>query len=70
MYKGYEIAFYGAASWSFGNEFARNVGIFGIDDSSSSLTFTFILYLTQTDISGSRAPKANKSKLTVTLVIS
>ena len=36
MYSGYRIAFDGAGSWSFGNDFAGNVVIFGIDNSSSS----------------------------------
>ena len=31
-------AFDGEASWSFGNYFARNVVIFGVDNSSSSFT--------------------------------
>ena len=36
MYSGYGIAFHGAGLWSFGNEFAWNVAIFGVDISSSS----------------------------------
>ena len=36
MYSSYGIAFDGAASWSFGNEFAGHVVIFGIDNSLSS----------------------------------
>ena len=36
VYSGYEIAFDGAGSWNFGNGFAKNVVIFGIDNSSSS----------------------------------
>ena len=37
MYNGYEIAFGGAGSWSFGyNDFARNILIFNVDNSSSS----------------------------------
>ena len=36
VYSGYGIAFNGAGSWSFGNDFARNVLIFGVDNSSSS----------------------------------
>ena len=35
MYSGYEIAFGGKDSWSFNDEFARNVMIFGVDHSSS-----------------------------------
>ena len=35
MYSGYEITFYGAGSWSFDNEIARNVINFGADNSSS-----------------------------------
>ena len=34
VYSGYGIAFGGAGSWSFGNEFARNVVIFGVNNSS------------------------------------
>ena len=36
MYSGYGIAFDGKSSWSFDNEFARNVAIFGADDNLSS----------------------------------
>ena len=36
IYRCNEIAFEGARSWSFGNAFARNVVIFGVDNSSSS----------------------------------
>ena len=36
MYSGYKIAFDGAGSWSFGYDDARNVVIFGVDNSSSS----------------------------------
>ena len=32
VYSGYGIAFYGADSWSFGNDFARNVVLFGVDN--------------------------------------
>ena len=35
VYTGYEIAFDRAGSWSFENKFARNVVIFGVDNSSS-----------------------------------
>ena len=35
MYSDCGIAFAGAGSWSFGDYFARNVIIFGIDNSSS-----------------------------------
>ena len=34
----YGIAFDGKGKWSFGNDFARNVIIFGVDNSSSSHT--------------------------------
>ena len=37
-YNGWGIVFDGEDSWSFGNEFARNVETFGADNSSSSLT--------------------------------
>ena len=36
MYSGYEVAFDGGDSWSFGNALAWNVVIFGVDNSSSS----------------------------------
>ena len=36
LYTGYGITFDSAASWSFDNGFARNVIIFGVDNSSSS----------------------------------
>ena len=32
----YGIAFDGEGSWSFGNDFARNAGIFAVDNNSSS----------------------------------
>ena len=35
MYSGCGIAFDGAALWSFGNDSARNIVIFGGDNSSS-----------------------------------
>ena len=35
---GYGIAFDRKGSWSFGNDFARNVMIFGVDNNSSSHT--------------------------------
>ena len=38
MYSDYKVAFDEAGSWSFGNGFARNVVIFGADNSSSSHT--------------------------------
>ena len=37
-YSGYGIAFDGKGSWNFGDDFARNVVIFGIDSNSSSHT--------------------------------
>ena len=37
-YNGREIAFDGEGSWSFGNDFARNFLIFGVNNSSSSHT--------------------------------
>ena len=36
VYSGCRITFDSAGSWSFGNGFARNVVIFGVDNSSSS----------------------------------
>ena len=36
MYSGYGITFDRAGSWSFDNDSARNVIIFGVDNSSSS----------------------------------
>ena len=35
MYSGYGISFNGAGSWSFNNDSAKNVIIFGVDNSSS-----------------------------------
>ena len=35
-YSGYGIAFDGASSWSFGNDFTENDVIFGVDNSSPS----------------------------------
>ena len=34
VYSAYRIAFDGKVSWSFGNDFARNVTIFRVDNSS------------------------------------
>ena len=34
VYSGYGLAFYGAGLCSFGYDFARNVVIFGVDNSS------------------------------------
>ena len=34
MYSTYGIAFDGKGAWSFGNDFARNVIIFGVDNGS------------------------------------
>ena len=36
VYNGYRIAFDGKCEWSFANGYARNVIIFGVDNSSSS----------------------------------
>ena len=36
LYSGYGITFDSGDSWSFDNDFARNVIIFGVDNSSSS----------------------------------
>ena len=38
MYSGYEIAFDGKGSWSFNDDFARDVIIFGVANSSSCHT--------------------------------
>ena len=35
MYSGYGIAFDGGGELSFGNDYARNIIIFGLDNSSS-----------------------------------
>ena len=36
VYSGYGIAFDGKGEWGFGNDLARNVIIFGVDNSVSS----------------------------------
>ena len=36
MYSGYGIAFYGKYFWSFNDSIARNVIIFGVNNSTSS----------------------------------
>ena len=36
VYCGYEIAFAGKGTWNFGNDFAKNVVIFDVDNSSLS----------------------------------
>ena len=38
MYSGYGIAYHGAGLQNFDNDFAKNVLIFGIDNSSSADT--------------------------------
>ena len=38
VYSGYGITCNGAGSWKFGNDFARNVVIFAVDNSSPSHT--------------------------------
>ena len=38
IYNGQGIAFDGAGSWSFGNDFARYIVIFGVDNTLSSHT--------------------------------
>ena len=41
VYKGYGIVFDGNGEWSFGNNYARKVIIFSIDNSSSSYADSF-----------------------------
>ena len=36
VYSGYRIAFDGTSTWKFGDDYAKNVEIFGVDNSSSS----------------------------------
>ena len=36
VYSGYGILFNSAASWSFDNDIAKNITLFGVDNSSSS----------------------------------
>ena len=36
VYSGYGITFDSAGSWSFGDDFAENIVIFGVDNSSST----------------------------------
>ena len=36
MHTGYGIVFDGGGLWNFGNDFVKNVVIFGVDNSSSS----------------------------------
>ena len=38
LYNGYGVAFDGKSEWKFGNDKARNVLIFGVDNSLSSHT--------------------------------
>ena len=40
MYSGYGIAFDKAGWWSFGNDFARSVVIFGVENTLRGQTFT------------------------------
>ena len=41
VYSGYGILFDGKGSWSFGNDYAKNVVNFGVDNSSSSYTSSY-----------------------------
>ena len=42
MYSGFGITFDGAGLWNFANDFAGNVIVFGVDNSSSStITFSY-----------------------------
>ena len=36
MYRGYGIEYNGKSEWKFRNDYAKNVIIFGVDNSSSS----------------------------------
>ena len=36
MCSGYRIVFEGKGVWNFGNDYSKNVAIFGVDNSSSS----------------------------------
>ena len=38
MYSSYGIAFDGKSQWKFGNDFDKNIVIFGVDNSSSTHT--------------------------------
>ena len=38
MNSGYGVVLDGAGSWNFGNDFAKNLVIFGVDNSSSTYT--------------------------------
>lgn len=44
LYIDYRIAFNGAGSWSFDNQFVRNALIFGADNSSSSHIYKFFFF--------------------------
>ena len=43
LYNGYRIAFDKKGTWRFGNDYARNVIIFGVDNSSSSHAYMLIV---------------------------
>ena len=43
MHSGYGLVFDGKDSWSFKDDFVRNVKIFGVDNSSSYLKSNFLI---------------------------
>ena len=72
IYNGWGIEFDGEDEWSFGNNYAGNVLIFGVDNSASSHTdsrknnFLLLGEGTNFDINGSNG--AAEKKLVLTLV--
>ena len=69
---GREIAFDGEVGWSFGNDYARNVAIFGVDNSSSSHTDnrknSFLVLGEEPTFGINRSNGAAEKKLALTLV--
>ena len=69
VYSGYSITFDSASSWSFDNDFARNVLTFGVDNSSSSQSdnrknnFLVLDESPTYGINGSFGPREKKSVL-------
>ena len=55
VYSSYGIAFDGKCPWSFNDDFARNIIIFGVDNSSASHTDNlenYFLFLSERDTLG------------------
>ena len=69
VYSGYGIAFVGKGEWSFGNDSAKNVIIFGVDNSSSSHTDNLKNEGPSFGINGSFGASKRKTKKQMILIL-